>query len=183
MTTQNLTPVQAFESLRERVQRGLAVRQLDWLPEQTGRGERFDYGNVAVADQSVAFPSRVVDVNGNLHVVALDNGQLALRLAVSWVSIYGLHGSTTQYIANRSGGVITVAAGWDQRVPVPRLSDILVHTGGVSVGDYHQRTLAALCGIVREPVFSMLAIEEERTVDPQKLAGIALSVQRNLPLL
>jgi hypothetical protein len=183
MTTQQLTPVQAFEALRERVRCGLTVRQLNWFPGQTGRGERFDYSG-AVADQSAAFPGRVVNTHGTLHVVATDDGQLALRLAISWTSIYGSHASSAEYIVGRSGEDVTIAAQWNQKVPVPRLDNILIHTGGVSVGDYHERALAALRGMTSQPVFGMLATSDAgRTVDPQELAGIAASVQHNVPLL
>jgi hypothetical protein len=183
MTTQNLTPAEAFDQLRERGERGLPVSGSAHLSYLHGRGERFLYEG-AVPDQSVAFPDRQVDVRAILSVVAASTGQLVLRLTTEWDSIYGHHTSIAEYVVTKIEDEVTVLPLWQQSTRRSAdLADIDIHTGGVDPGDYHEETLSRLRSSGR-PVVSMLHDgNNDREVDAQELAAIAQSVKDSVPLL
>jgi hypothetical protein len=176
-TTQTLTPTEAFEQLRERAARGLLAGR----DSRKGRLERFQY-EYAVLDQSAAFPGRRVPVILSLQVVATDGGELVLHLRANWSSIYGHHSSSAEYVVAKTGSKVSIVPTWQQTLPNPTLDHIDIHTGNVSVGDYHQKTLDGIRDYGRT-VSAMLFDGTERTVDSRDLIGIAEVVQRLTPLL
>jgi hypothetical protein len=136
-----------------------------------------------VLDQSAAFPHRRVEARSDIYVISANDGRLILRLQVNWRSIYGYHESRAEYTVIDQDSVVTIIPSWNQHVPTPTLDNIDVHTGNVSVKEYHQGVLDAIRGDGSRPGSAMLWTGAERTVDPQDLIELTTMISRMMPSL
>ncbi|HSX00925.1 MAG TPA: hypothetical protein VLF67_01670 [Candidatus Saccharimonas sp.] len=179
-STTAVTPAEAFDQIRARVASGLQMSGQTPLTAYAGRGERYRFYG-AVKDQSVAYPGRAVEVTVTLCVIAMDSGQLRLRLDATWHSIYGRHTSEAEFLATKDESGVSIQARWLQGLPVSALDHLDIHTGGVSVEEYHRRSLETLRSSDR-PVALMLYSGADRTIDPQDLVALADPIMANPPL-
>jgi len=179
--TAPFTPAEAFDQLQERVRHGLPVIGRTALTDYSGHAERFLFG-ADVRDQSAAFPRRRVDVTALLLVITMDTGQLLLRLTAMWTSIYGSHLTEAVYLISKNDSDISIMPHWGQTLPVSTLDNLEIHTGGISVDDYHQRALNELRSF-GSAIGGMLYDGIERSVEPTDLVGIVDMIAHSTPEL
>ncbi|HKX73090.1 MAG TPA: hypothetical protein VJM32_03695 [Candidatus Saccharimonadales bacterium] len=172
-------PHEAFDQLTEWARtRGTSQKALQ--AGHSGCAAALSYQRI-IPDQSAAFPNQRVEVRLGLHVVDTGDGRLVLRLAAHWTSIYGSHCSIMEYEATKTGDGVTIVRRMKQDVPTPKLDNIAIHTGNVSVGAYHNTSLKALRAT--GPVSAMLWDGVERMVPGQELVDIAEVVLECVPEL
>ena len=174
MDTQAInTPNEAFQSLRDRALWGLSANPPAAVTELVGylsRMEQFQETYMA-PDQSVAYPGYTRPLAVTLLVIAYDDGRLVLQTTARWQSIYGLHVSSALYSVTRNDAVLNIKAGWTQQVPTPTLSNMDIHTGGVSAQTYHDKVVGLLyehgsvvCKMLQEDTSGDSAAYAERLV-------------------
>ena len=138
--TPTMTPASAFRALQEKICRSDDTSRATTLFGTGAHGE--DHAlDTRVPDQMVALPRRRVDMRVRLRVATLSDNVLVIQLTGGWQSVYGHHLTIAAYQITLEGDDVTIASTWSQSVPTPALDNIEVHTGNVTVNQYHQNTL------------------------------------------